>query len=195
MKIFQNSTRRRRSDFFTMGRSGSKESTLTKKLLIFLFLKQHSVEGKLPYGVVQDCASEFGCSRDLVSRIRRITKGVEDEASIISLLKPKTSSRGRKGFTPETLRARIQSVHFNRRRTYWSLSRACGISLSALHRAVKSGRLRRYTGSIKPLLTEKTRRIESSLRYRFYIRLRPTFLLKRCWMSSISTKSGFTSRR
>lgn len=130
-----------------MPKAGTKELTTADKLGIYIFLRSLAVDGKIPRGIISDGVKEFKCSGDGISRIKRVTKGITDASELLKLLKPKTSTRGRKKYCDEALETAIKKVPMNRRCTSRVLSRSCGIPKSSLHRALKRGQvlLSRYS--------------------------------------------------
>lgn len=150
-----------------MTKAGRKELSLARKLTIYIFLRAHAVDGKIPRGVISDAADQLKCHRNVISKILRATKGITEAEDLLEVLKPKTSTRGVKGYSGDALRVAIKNVPMNRRRTYRVLARASGISKSSLHRAVKCGKLWVHSSAVKPFLTERNKvdRVRFSLKF------------------------------
>lgn len=87
-------------------------------------------------------------------RIQFDAKNKSDDVHLADALKPKTEiRRGRKKITCDVLVQAVTSVHFNRGRTYRSLSRASVVPISTIHRARKRGDIERHSIAVKPAFT------------------------------------------
>ena len=112
----------------------------------------------MPNGIARDAAAHFQISTRLVTKIW--TKGrecsPENAHEILKSFSPKRKGRvGRK--SKEILAHVIKAVPIKKRRTVRALAKQIGVPKSTLQDAVKAGKIKRHSNSLKPELTEENK--------------------------------------
>ncbi|KAL2923733.1 Homeobox-leucine zipper protein HDG5, partial [Bienertia sinuspersici] len=106
---------------------------------------------KLPHGIINKLATEWGVSRHTIQRIWRETLKQYRAGSAIGLHTKKARRGGRKRYTLQT--SQLTEVPLRQRTTLRSLASALNISKSTVHRMVKRGEIKSYSNLMKPQLT------------------------------------------
>ncbi|ETV76560.1 hypothetical protein H257_09559 [Aphanomyces astaci] len=115
-------------------------------------LHQRSTLDKLTRGAIASTTSEFKVHRSTISRI---WKTFHQNALLPSL---KAGRVGRPTvYTPEVVASTVRELPLSLRGTMRDMSKATGIPLPSLHRALKAGTIQRRSTRIKPLLTDENR--------------------------------------
>ena len=181
-----------------MNAEKQRQNNLSKdqKQSVFLYLLQRSGQKKkLPNGIARDAAAHFQMSTRLVTKIW--TKGrecsPENAHEILKSFSPKRKGRvGRK--SKEILAHVIKAVPIKKRRTVRALAKQIGVPKSTLQDAVKAGKIKRHSNSLKPELTEET--VCGIAFVRLFQKQLMTILCLEVFMTSCMwMRSGFTSQR
>ncbi|KAL2935755.1 Histone-lysine N-methyltransferase SETMAR [Bienertia sinuspersici] len=106
---------------------------------------------KLPHGIINKLATEWGVSRHTIQRIWRETLKQYRVGSAIDLHTKKAGRVGRKRYTLQT--SQLTEVPLRQRTTLRSLAGALNISKSTVHRMVKRGEIKSHSNPMKPQLT------------------------------------------
>ena len=136
---------------------------------IYDHLLEKTVNGKLPRGSMTSASTIFNVSRSTIYRIWKRGKSSRvsstSNANVDSRIKANSGRRVKR--TPSGLKNTIRELPLNKRRTIRLMAEASGIPRSTLHRAKKSGWIRRHTNSIKPKLTteNKIRRMRFAISF------------------------------
>ena len=129
--------------------------TDTERQQIYEALLERSNHGKLKKNATNVVAHMFQVSRYQVRRVWRRVKQCRAQGRPVDVISRRKNC-GRKRIQIDL--SDVLRVPLHRRRTIRSLANAIGVKKSTLHRWFKEGRLRRHSGTLKPLLTEDNKK-------------------------------------
>ncbi|WOG98144.1 hypothetical protein DCAR_0417485 [Daucus carota subsp. sativus] len=142
---------------FTLSRENTAVSTCKnlsndQRKDIYIALLRRSVNGKLKRDTTKSVAALFSVSMSTVQRIWKRSK--ENSGGDVS--HRRTNNCGRKRIQIDL--DAFRSIPLQQRTTVRSTANALKISSSTLHRALETGKIRRHSNAIKPLLKDENKK-------------------------------------
>jgi hypothetical protein len=133
-------------------RRSSRNLLNENRMAIFNVVLGRSFEGRLIKGTLDMVGSHFGVSRSTIQRIWK--RGKESGVHVNVSHKRKNCGRRKTQIDFDGIR----DIPLHKRTSVRSTSYALNVSKSTLHRALKSGVIRRHSNAIKPYLKEENKR-------------------------------------
>ncbi|KAL6564551.1 hypothetical protein OROMI_016001 [Orobanche minor] len=128
--------------------------TNEERRIIYLALLSKSVDGKLRKGTTRDISQKFSVSTRTITRIWTQSKNTINGVVDVSHRKTKNCGRKRVEIDYEKFR----EIPLSQRTCIRSIACAMNVSKSTVHRYRKSGKIRRHSNPVKPLLKESNKR-------------------------------------
>ncbi|KAF0710382.1 hypothetical protein As57867_005530, partial [Aphanomyces stellatus] len=132
--------------------------TDVERRVVYERLLAASIGGILPQGATADVARDFGCSTRTVARVWVRGKQSLREGSLVAVVDAKM--RGNCGpkfkLSDDDIEVAVKTVPHEDRQTLRTMSAACQVAKSTLHRRMKNNpRFNARSSYVKPLLTDK----------------------------------------
>lgn len=152
-------------------RQTRKNLTRKERAAVVAFLLRVSVQLEPPFGAIAQCAADFECSEDQVSRLwKRTVKDIK-AGNPVNYDSGRKGRSGRKSRLSEEFRLdlnhAIELIPLEDRTNIRTLASLLGIAKSTLHDYLQSGVFRCHTAAAKPMLTDGQReaRVKFALQF------------------------------